>query len=260
MSMKQKVSPHLPPHSSSYQLPRQLPMALPGLTVVIINTHQVATLPRAIRSALTVIKALRPQNIPADILVIDNGSRDGSVTLLRQLEAVYFEAGLRVFALPQPISLVAMHNLALVQARYRTMLLGDVDVEFGAENIMAFYEAMQETEAAVIYGHFTDPKETPTNILVNEAYDPSPWLQPSPVDSFALYDRHQIFDVGGFGENQPDEVQGAKAFWSYLSACGRKQLFIPLLLGIYHKPSNAPSQRQLPSHPPMPYHPDKNVL
>lgn len=235
-------------------------MTLPGLTVVIINTHQVATLPRVIRSALTVIKALRPQNIPVDILVIDNGSRDGSVTLLRQLEAVYFEAGLRVLVLPQPISLVAIRNLALVQARYRTILLGDADVEFVAKNIMAFYEAMQETEAAVIYGHFTYPKETPTNILVNEGHDPSPWLQTPPIDSFALYDRHQIFDVGGFGENQPDEVQATHSFWSYLSACGRKQLFIPLLLGVYHERANASGQRQLPSHPPMLYHADKNTL
>lgn len=239
--MKQKVSPHLLSGLSPDPLPRQLRMALPGLTVVILNINQVDTLPRAIRSALAMIKALRPQNIPADILIIDNASRDGSMTLLRQLEAVYFEAGLRVLALPQPISLVAIRNLALVQARYRTIFLGDADVEFVPENIQVFYQAIKETEAAAVYGNFRHCKPTAdTSTLVNEAHDPPPWLQPYPLGSLAFYDRLQIFDIGGFGGNQPGEDHGAEVFWAHLSTCGRKHLYVPLLLGIYHERTNTP--------------------
>ncbi len=119
-TMKQTVSPYLHPESSLYPLPQQLRTALPGLTIVIATFNQARVLPRAVRPALMAAKNLRSQNIPANVLVIDNASRDGSMTLLRQLEAVYFEAGLRVLSLPQTFKPVVVHNKALVQASYRT--------------------------------------------------------------------------------------------------------------------------------------------
>ena len=232
--MKQTVSPYLHPESSLYPLPQQLRTALPGLTIVIATFNQARVLPRAVRPALMAAKNLRSQNIPANVLVIDNASRDGSMTLLRQLEAVYFEAGLRVLSLPQTFKPVVVHNKALVQASYRTLLMGDGDVEFFPENIPLFYQAAQEANAAAVYGNFMPPQAgTEANSGLNAA-DLSPWLQPHPLARFAFYDRHQIFDSGGFIAHEPGENYDAEALWSHLSACGRKYIHLPLLLGIYH--------------------------
>ncbi len=63
-----------------------------------------------------------------------------------------------------------------------------------------------------------------------------PMLQPPlpRLARFAFYDRHQIFDSGGFIAHEPGENYDAEALWSHLSACGRKYIHLPLLLGIYH--------------------------
>jgi glycosyltransferase involved in cell wall biosynthesis len=93
-----------------------------GITIAIPNWNHELLLGRSIGSALRAVAALRERDIPAEILAIDDRSHDGSITLLRQLEALYFEQGLRVHLKPHNGGLADTRNLALHQAHYRYVL------------------------------------------------------------------------------------------------------------------------------------------
>src|SRR5262245_34268050 len=88
--------------TSSQSLETEAPVrsrATLGVTIVIPNCNHDFVLPRSIKAALLAAKDLGRHGVPAEILVIDDGSRDGSLTLLRKLEALYCEQGLQVVAL-----------------------------------------------------------------------------------------------------------------------------------------------------------------
>src|SRR5690348_3532366 len=94
-------------------------MSQNGVTIAIPNWNHEVLLPRSILSALRAIALLREQGIAGEVLVIDDFSRDGSPTLLRQLEALYCRFNLRVLAFGANAGLAASRNQALTHARFR---------------------------------------------------------------------------------------------------------------------------------------------
>jgi glycosyltransferase involved in cell wall biosynthesis len=207
-----------------------------GLTIVIPNWNHEYVLPRAILSALNAVRLLSELQIPAEVLVIDDQSRDGSLTLLRQLEALYYNAGLRVLALPRNSDVVYVRNLALLKATYRHILFMDADNELLSSNINTFYRAIVETQAAMVYGNllYRDQTGKVSMIINNESFQDR-IISRNYIDTFALYDRVQIFDSGGYTE---DFQMPAHEDWElvlHLAAAGRKLVFVPVVFGIYHE-------------------------
>ncbi len=80
--------------------------------------------------------------IPADILVVDDGSRDGSTVLLRQLESLLYREGLHVLALKQNAGLPQARNYALQYATHRYIIFMDADNELIVENLYQFYRVI----------------------------------------------------------------------------------------------------------------------
>src|SRR5262249_32874564 len=124
-----------------------------GLTVAIPTWNHELFLPRSVGSALRGVARLREQGIPAEVLVIDDHSRDGSRTLLRQFEALHYQDGLRGGALARNVGLPAVRNLALGRASYQYVAFMDADNELIPENLHAFYRSIAATAAAVVYGN-----------------------------------------------------------------------------------------------------------
>src|SRR5579883_1411292 len=93
-----------------------------GVSIVIPNWNHELLLPRSISSGLAAVRCLAGENVPAEVMVIDDCSRDGSLTLLRNLEAVYYEDGFRVLARSTNGGLAAARNLGLVHARHRYVI------------------------------------------------------------------------------------------------------------------------------------------
>ncbi|PJF40261.1 MAG: hypothetical protein CUN54_05910 [Phototrophicales bacterium] len=206
-----------------------------GVSIVIPNWNHEYLLPRSIQSALMGVKQLQQHDIPADVLVIDDHSRDGSLTLLRQLEALYFDDGLRLIALPENVGVVAVRNLALECASYRYILFMDADNELIPENIYMFVRAIQDTEAAMVYGNLIrrGPVAAYVDMFNNESFQ-NHIFQRNYIDTFSLYDRHQIFDVRGY---QSIPMMQSHEDWElilHLAASGRKMVFVPVLMGIYY--------------------------
>src|SRR5262249_11491461 len=139
----------------------------------------------------------------AEVLVVDDGSRDGSVTLLRQLEAQYYENGLRVLLLPQQLGLPGLaRNQLLQHATYRYVQFLDADNELVAENIYHFYRAIRQTQAAVVYGNVVRRTHTgeSLDLISNESFQAS-MFDDNTIDMLVMTDRLQLLDAGGFADN-----------------------------------------------------------
>lgn len=211
-------------------------MAVDGVTIVIPNWNHEYLLPRAIESALRAVKDLREHDVAAQVLVLDDMSRDGSLSMLRQLEALMYGDGLRVLAFTKNSGLPFMRNEALLSAGYRYILFLDADNEVVPENVWHFYRSIVQTQAAVVYGNLirleAPPGETP--ILSNESFQ-ARLLMNNYIDAFAMIDRLQVLDSGGYPTSHGFE-RGLSdwEFYAHMSSMGRRIVFVPLVLGIYH--------------------------
>ena len=98
------------------------------LSAVILSFDSVGHVGTAVRSLAAECARL---DAPCEVIVVDNGSRDGSVALLRRLEAE-FPSLLRVIRLPVNLGTTVSRNMALARARGRFVLVMDSDVEVPA--------------------------------------------------------------------------------------------------------------------------------
>jgi glycosyltransferase involved in cell wall biosynthesis len=207
-----------------------------GVTIAIPNWNHEYLLPRSIASALEAVRLLSQYDVPAEVLVIDDQSRDGSLVLLRQLEALYCQDGLRIMALARNGGLPAARNNALQHATYRYIVFMDADNELVPGNIHQFFRSIVETEAAVVYGNLISRggASDEQSLVSNESFQYRAFLE-NYIDAFALVDRLQIFDSGGYLNTVEVEAREDWELYLHLAATGRRIIFVPLIFGIYYR-------------------------
>lgn len=202
-----------------------------GVTIAIPNWNQELLLPRSVASALRAVTLLRAAGIPGEVLVVDDGSRDGSLALLRQLEALYFQDGLRVLALPVRAVSVAARNRGLAQARYRHVVFMDAANELIPENLPDFLRTLRQTEAAAVYGNllYSGVSSECAHYVANNESFQDVTFERHHLGGFGLFDRLQLLDVGGFddGDMTPEDAE----IWLHLACNGRRVVFVPLVFG-----------------------------
>jgi glycosyltransferase involved in cell wall biosynthesis len=206
----------------------------PGVTVAIPNWNHEILLPRSILSGLRAAALLRKRGIPAEVLVIDDCSRDGSLTLLRQLEARYHKYGFRFLAFQANGGLAASRNQALVHSRFRYVAFVDADNELVPENLHLFVETLEQTGAAAAYGNLLMRSVTAKSAhyaVSNESIQPR-LFEDNYIDAFSVVDRLQLLDVGGY-ESTYRAVEDYE-LWLHLLANGRRMVFVPAVLGYYY--------------------------
>jgi teichuronic acid biosynthesis glycosyltransferase TuaG len=214
-------------------------MAEAGVTIAIPNWNHEILLPRAISSAMRAVALLRDRGVPAEVIVIDDCSRDGSLTLLRQLEALYHKDGLRLVAFGVNGGLAANRNYALVNARYRYIAFLDADNELIPENLPFLIDTLDRTKAAAAYGNLLvryTAAEYAHNLLSNESIQDR-LFDGNYIDAFAVFDRLQVLDVGGYDESyQALALAGWEdhELWLHLATNGRRVIFVPVVLGYYY--------------------------
>lgn len=224
-----KISPHSP-------TPDNLRTPLSGVTILIPNWNHEYFLPRSIQSAIKTIQTLQDAGIAGEVLIIDDASRDGSLTLLRQLEALYYDQGLRVLALSNNIGLPMVRNMGLAYAHYRYLIYLDADNELVWQNAPLFYKAIQQTQASVVYGNLIHQEYITGNlsrISNNQSFRPQMFRE-NYIDACALYDRAQIFDVGGYTLHPNLYGHEDWELFLHLAANGRLIVFVPLIFGTYY--------------------------
>lgn len=220
-----------------------------GVTIAIPNWNHEYLLSRSIFSGMKAAEALRRHNVPAEVLVIDDQSRDGSLVFLRQLEALYYQDGLRVLALARNGGLPVARNHALRHATYRHIAFMDADNELIPDNLHQFYRAIRQTGAAVVYGNLLSqgPDTSDITLISNESFQYRAFVE-NYIDAFALVDRLQILDAGGYLNGLEVQAREDWELYLHLAASGRRIVFVPLVFGIYHRVANSMLQEASESH------------
>jgi glycosyltransferase involved in cell wall biosynthesis len=214
-------------------------MEADGVTVAIPNWNHELLLPRSISSALQTVRVLRAEGMPAEVLVVDDCSRDGSPALLRQLEAQHYDDGLRVLARRENAGLAAARNLALEQARHQYVAFLDADNELLPATMPLFCRAIATTGAAAVYGNLLVRRlaaRTASGVLSNESFQQRMFRE-NYVDAFALVDRLQLLDCGGYSDHLPTHED--YELWLHLACCGRSLIFVPVVFGYYYRMPNS---------------------
>ncbi len=214
-----------------------------GVTISIPNRNQEIFLPRCVQSATDAVRILRQRDIPAEVLVVDDASRDGSHALLRQLEARYCDSGLRVRTHETSLGAALSRNTALREARFHFVLFLDPDCQLIGENLHLFLQTIRDTGAAAVFGNVFRCKpgvQKSTSIASNESFQ-NRLFNDNYIDGLALFDRFQVMDVAGYDATYSDTA--AWELWGRLAAHGRKIVFVPIAMGRrYEVPdSNQPS-------------------
>jgi glycosyltransferase involved in cell wall biosynthesis len=207
----------------------------PGVTIAIPNWNHELLLPRSINSALRAVDCLHASGIPAEVLVIDDSSRDGSQTLLRHLEALYYKQNLRCLLFASNRGLGANRNEALQYARYRYLTFLDADNELVPENLPLFVQSLRETGAAAVYGNLL--VRTPTArfahiITSNESFQKRLFEGGNYIDAFSVWDGVQLHDAGGYdaGCDRMEDYE----MWLHMATNGRRIVYVPVALGYYY--------------------------
>ncbi|MCB0023235.1 MAG: glycosyltransferase [Caldilinea sp.] len=201
-----------------------------GVTIAIANWNHELLLARAVASALAGIHALAELAIPGEVLVIDDHSRDGSVTLLRQLEALYYGDGLRVLLHEQRNGITVTRNHALRQATYRYIVYLDADNELSPAALPVLFRSIIDTKAAAAFGNLIAHRPDGPAMLSNESVHGRIFMD-SHIDMCALWDRLQLADKGGFEEGLtvPEDLE----LVLHLVTAGCRLVFVPVVFG-YH--------------------------
>jgi glycosyltransferase involved in cell wall biosynthesis len=216
-----------------------------GVSIVIPNWNHEVLLPRSIGSALRATDILRSEGLSAEVLVVDDASRDGSNTLLRQLEALYYKDGVRCLTFGVNAGPAASRNESLHHARYRYVAFLDADNELIPENLPLFVRTLEQTGAAACYGNLlirTVTGDYAHFVSGNESFQKRLFRGGNYIDTFSVCDRLQLLDAGGF----VGSFYGLEDYemWLHLATNGRRIVFVPAVLGYYYLlPASVSSDR-----------------
>ncbi|MGL5097761.1 MAG: glycosyltransferase family 2 protein, partial [Planctomycetia bacterium] len=106
-----------------------------GVTIVVPNWNHESFLSRSVGSALKAVESMRAAGGDGEVVVVDDESTDGSATLLRQMEALYCDAGLRVLILKRNKGVGHARNLGMREASYPFVLMLDADNELSPDAV-----------------------------------------------------------------------------------------------------------------------------
>lgn len=207
-------------------------MRTDGISFIIPNWNHELVLPRSIRSALLAADHLAEHGVPAEVIVVDDASRDGSPVLLRQLEALYHERGLRVLAFGRNAGPAVARNTGLHRARYRYAVLLDADNEIIPRNVHHFYRSIRATEAAVVYGNLIIKSVNHICISGNESFVVR-MFERNHIDTCALYDVQQMLDVAAFSLDHDMHAEDWEMHL-HLAASGLRLVHVPMAFGWYY--------------------------
>jgi glycosyltransferase involved in cell wall biosynthesis len=209
-----------------------------GVTIFVPNWNHRTYLPRSLRSALDAIASLQEAGYSAELLVIDDASRDGSQKFLRTVGALYEDTPLRTVFLERNFGLPRLRNLAMRMARYRYVCMLDADNELVAGNLPLFVQSAAQTGAALVHGLLLDKREGRMTGLRSDNVASMRLTAGNHIDAFALVDARKLLRVGGYLED-PRLPHEDWEMLLHLIAEEEQVVFVPVVMGYYHLASGS---------------------
>jgi glycosyltransferase involved in cell wall biosynthesis len=206
--------------------------AADGITIFTPSWNHRLYLPRALRSALSALDHLAKTGFDAEILVVDDASRDGSQKLLRSVRVLYDEPRLKVLFLNRNLGLPRLRNLGLRESRFRYVCWLDADNELIPENLPLFLQSIVDTGATVVHGNLIAKREGRIFNLKSNTAANMHLSADNQIDAFALFDTERLLRLGGY---HPWFYSGSD--WEmilHLISEEEKIVFVPAVLGYYY--------------------------
>jgi succinoglycan biosynthesis protein ExoO len=217
-----------------------------GVTIFIPNWNHRSYLPRSVHSALCAVEHLREAGFSAEILVIDDASRDGSQKLLRSIQMLYGVSPLKTLFLKQNLGLPRLRNLALQISRFRYVCMLDADNELIPDNLPLFLQSIIDTDAALVYGNLIAKAQGEEVIRLWSSRAATMRLtRNNYIDAFALVDARRLLKAGGY--NSDPRLYGYED-WEivlHLIAEEEKIVFVPAVMGYYYRTPGSMLQETL---------------
>lgn len=207
-----------------------------GLTVLIRARNHRAFLPGALHSALEGLACLEEIGLPAEIVVIDDASLDGSQKLLRSVQTLYNETRLEALYLKASAGAERLLSLGLNKSAFRHVCIMDADNELLPANLPLFLRSAWDTGAAMVYGNVVEKVDGEV-IGVRSNMPAIPSLPKSRrLDAFSIVDAEKFPGLEEIAAERPADPEGWKVALRLLAA-EEEVVFVPAVLGYHHERS-----------------------
>lgn len=213
-----------------------------GMTVLVRGRNHRAFLPGALRGALDALQALEEKGSPAEILVLDDASLDGSQKLLRSVQALYDETRLKTLCLGESVGAAKLLEMGIEAATFRYVCVMDADHEPVAENLPLLLQSVVDTGAVMAYGNLVEVEDgAVAGIRSNMPAVPG-LKKTRRIDAFYVLDASKAPVLEAATEADPDGPEGWNMALRLLSG-GELVVFVPVVAGYHRKHSMSAGEK-----------------
>lgn len=201
-----------------------------GLTMLLRCRNHRAFLPLALRGAMDALDSLEKRGFPAEVLVLDDDSQDGSQKLLRSIQALYDEPRLRSKCLGERAGPTKLRDVGMRSAGYRYVCVMDADVEVVPDNLPLLVQSIADTGAAMVYGNILELKDERVSDILSNMPVVSGLAKSRRLGACFVLDARKASGLEAAGEKDSAGPEGWDAALQLLSE-GEAVVFVPVVAG-----------------------------
>jgi hypothetical protein len=177
----------------------------------------------------SVASVMASEGISAEIVIVDNGSQDSSVSLIRSMMRDHPECPMMLIANSANAGVGTARDTGFGVARTERVFVLDAESYVFPSALRKLSGALDRApDAAFAYGIIACPGES--GIISHLAWDIERLLEGNYIDAMAMLRRSVWEQVGGFGAFCSLRPWADYELWLRIAACGWEAAFVPELL------------------------------